>query len=579
MNLFKEYSRKRVIEEVSMMKWTKFISIPIFLILLMMPVTAYAVDFEISDVQIDVYLKEDGNVDVIEKHVYDFDSKFNGITRELYTKKDTSITNFEAYEKDQPLKIEKEENFYKVHRSGKKETVHFELRYTITDAVEKYEDGAQFYWSFFDDGNETTYENMTIVVHPPEKSVDTDFLGYDGAYKAGEMLTDGVVQFAMGKVPDGTNAGIRVIYESTLFPNVEMQKGEIRHELQADEEEIEEALAIFSEKQANTKVIGLYTFTGFALLIMSLVGYMITKKRGMKRLVSSVLENHIVPQEKMSMPATIYYTKLAGLDAEGISAALLDLIRKGYVKQVTEESYTLVDASEANEHEKVLINLLFHQIGEGNEFNLDDLEVYTKEEKNHKPYGESLAKWRNAVLKEVKAASLYEKKAPFRWIVGLLSVALLPVIIQLGRYEVYSFMALLIVLALGGLLIALLYYPRNVNGAQIKEEWSRFSKRFKDIETNEWESLPVDDKYRAYIYGIGVKDKSIQKICNKFEQAEKRSGTLDASYPIAYNPIFMTQTFTTANTNASVSFSGDTSTSSPSSGGGVGGSGGGSGAF
>lgn len=561
-----------------MMKWTKFISIPIFLILLMIPVTAYAVNFEISDVQIDVYLKEDGNVDVSEKHTYDFDSKFNGITRELHTKKDTSITNFEAYEKDQPLKIEKEDSLYKVHRSGKKETVHFELQYTITNAVEKYEDGAQFYWSFFDDGNESAYENMNILVHPPGKSLDTDFLGYGIAYQKGEILTDGLVQFALGAVPEGTNAGVRVIYESTLFPNVKAEKGKIRHELQADKEEIEEALAIFSEKQAKTKEIGLYTFTGFALLIISLVGYMISKKRRMKGFVSSLLEDRIVPQERMSMPATIYYTKLAGLDAEGISAALLDLIRQGYVKQVTEESFTLVDASGANEHEKVLINLLFHQIGEEHEFNLNDLEVYTKEEKNHKSYGDSLEKWRNAVLKEVKEASLYEKKAPFRWIVGLLSVALLPVIIQLGRYEVYLFMAMLIVLALGGLLIALLYYPRNVKGAEIKEEWRRFSQRFKDIETNEWESLPVDDKYRAYIYGIGVKDKSIQKICDEFERAEKRSGTSDTSYPIAYNPIFMTHTFTTANTNASVSVGGGTSSWS-SGGGGVGGSGGGSGAF
>lgn len=544
----------------------------------MISTTALAVEFEITDVQIGVYLQEDGHAEIVEKHTYQFESKFNGITRELHAKKDAPISDFKAYEKNQPLKVEREKNLYKVYRSGKKETVDFELHYTINDAVEKYEDGAQFYWSFFDEWNETEYGNMNIIVHPPGNPVNIDFLGYDAAYKKGEILMDGAVQFALAVVPEGTGADIRVIYESSLFPNVKVRKGQIRHELRADEKKIEEELAVFSAKQEDMRRIGLYTFTGFALFVIGLVSYITIKKRSMKRLALSLLEETIVPEEKISMPATIYYTKIGGLDAEGMSAALLDLIRKGYAKQVTEERFELVDASGANAHEQILIDLLFNKVGNRTEFNLNDLEVYTKEEKNHQPYGESVDQWRSAILKEVKEANLYEKKASFRWIVGLLSVALLPVIIQLGRYEVYSFMTLLIVLGLGGLFIALLYYPRNLVGTQIKEEWRRFSERFNNIELSERKKLPVDDKYRAYIYGIGVKDESLQKMYGVFERAEKRSETTDTPNYVAYNPVFMTDSFTTASTNASVSIGGGSSSTSGG-GGGVRGSGGGSGAF
>lgn len=540
--------------------------------------TVYAVDFKISNVQIDVYLKEDGKADVIETHTYDFNSEFNGITRELHAKDGASITNFEAYEQGKSLKVEEENNLYKVYRSGEYETVHIELHYLIHDAVEKYEDGAQLYWPFFDDRNETEYGNMTIIVHPPGNPVDIDFLGYDAAYNKGEILTDGAVQFALGLVPEWTNGDVRVIYEPTLFPSLEVREGKIRHDIRADKERIEEDIAMFLEKQQEMRGIGLYTFTGFALFLFGLLSYMTIKNRGMKQLASSLVEETMVPGEKLSMPATMYYTKLAGTDAAGMSAALLDLIRKGYVKQLTEERFELVDTSEANAHETILMNLLFNQVGDGTEFNLNDLEVYTTDEMNHEPYGESLDQWRSAIVKEVKQAGLYENKTLLRWFIGLISVALLPLIIQLASYEVYSFMALLIVLSLGGLLIALVYNPPNLEGAQVIEEWRRFNKRFKDIEIGEWEKLPVDDKYRAYIYGIGVNDASLQEMHDGFERAEKRYGMVNTPAYVAYDPIYMSDSFSVASSNASVSTGGDSSSSSDG-GGGEGGGGGGSGAF
>src|SRR5690625_2285198 len=82
------------------------------------PLHALAVDFTINETDIDAYLLEDGNIKVTEFHTYEFDGKFNGITRSLIPKKGTSITDFAASENGTSLEVERDDDTYKVFRSG-----------------------------------------------------------------------------------------------------------------------------------------------------------------------------------------------------------------------------------------------------------------------------------------------------------------------------------------------------------------------------------------------------------------------------------------------------------------------------
>src|SRR5690606_17568713 len=116
---------------------------------------ALAVEYSISEVVIDAQVNSDGTVSVVEHHIYEFEDDFNGITREIVPKEGSSIQKFSGYENGQELEVEREGDLYKVFRAGDDETVSFELRYEIQDAVDKFEDGAEFYWPFFDDRNES----------------------------------------------------------------------------------------------------------------------------------------------------------------------------------------------------------------------------------------------------------------------------------------------------------------------------------------------------------------------------------------------------------------------------------------
>ena len=100
------------------------------------PSQSLAVDYSITDVKIDAFLQEDGNVQVKETHTYDFFGEFNGITREIIPKNGTSITGFKATENETPLRIEKKNDLYLIHRKGVYEKITIQLRYTIENGVD-----------------------------------------------------------------------------------------------------------------------------------------------------------------------------------------------------------------------------------------------------------------------------------------------------------------------------------------------------------------------------------------------------------------------------------------------------------
>lgn len=548
-----------------------------FIFFMLIPMTAFAVDYSITNVDIDVHLEEDGQANVVEQHTYQFDSKFNGITRYLIPKEKTSITNVEGYENGTPLKVEKDQWDYKFHRKGKKETVPFEISYTIVNAVEKYEDGAQFYWPFFDDRNESTYENMTITVHPPGEAEDVDYFGYDTAFNTGSLKDDGVVQFQLGHVPSGKNGDIRVIYEPSLFPTAKAKSGTIRPSFQQDVEEVKREREIFLAKQSRWKTLGLTIGVGALALFVSVISMLIIEAKRKKHYVQSLIGEAIVPKNRLSMPATIYFTNGQGMDAHLMSASLLDLMRKGFIEQVEDGVFELRSMTDANAHEAVLIELLFRNMGDGKRYEVAQAEAYVKERENRKQYTELLGQWEQKIAEEVKDAKLSEKKGSLRTTLIIAVLALIPVIVMLARYEIYAFMTLCIGAAVGLLVIAVGYYPVNAEGILIKEEWKQFRRQFKMMDHNAWQDLSANDKYRAYIYSIGVKDG--EALYATFIKDEMENKDLRHHMFYAYHPASAVGAFTVANQKVYGSTDGSTTSPTSSGGGGVGGGGGGSGAF
>ena len=184
---------------------------------------------------------------------------------------------------------------------------------------------------------------MQIEVYPPSAAKDVLFLGYDTAYEKGVIDADGAVAFMMGNVPSGKKGDIRVVYEPELFPDVTAQKGKDRDELVAEETRLADKEAAYIVGRANTTNYGPWVLARFGVFLLCLIGWTTASSLRRKREAQGLVEKNgfSVPTEILSIPATIHYTTGEGFSAEATSAALLDLVRKGYVKQVSVENLNL----------------------------------------------------------------------------------------------------------------------------------------------------------------------------------------------------------------------------------------------
>ncbi|MDQ0252671.1 hypothetical protein J2S74_000043 [Evansella vedderi] len=486
----------------------------IFVLFFFIPMQVLAVDYKITDVEINAYLQEDGNVRVEERHTYSFSGEFGGIIRVLIPKEGSQIANLEAFEGSAVLNVEANETEYRIYRPGADETITVDLVYDIYNGVEVYADVAEFYWPFFDKSNESTYENMTIHVFPPEETVgEVIAFGYDEAFEKEVVLEGGQVQFQMGMVPAKSNGDIRVAYDAALFPAAPIKSDELmRGEILGAQQQLMDEVIAQAERRESVATVGgvVLAVAGLVLLVFLLRawGAAVGRKQALRR---ELAEFHGVPEERLSMVGTIFFTNYGQLLPETVAAALLDLVRKGHVKKIDEDRFQLVNRSGLLESEEALVRWLFDEIGSEGEFSFEGLTEYTMDKGNHEKYQLLQADWNKAVRAEVKAAELSEKRAGMRWTAGLFSVILIPFSISFVVND-------LIGLFLGalGLLVALLgfalgYHPRTWDGAKIALEWRKFKEQFPKMGADEWQRLSEDDKMRAFIYGLGTNEKSLKK--------------------------------------------------------------------
>ncbi|WP_341960200.1 DUF2207 domain-containing protein [Planococcus maritimus] len=547
----------------------------LFIFLLLVPVQAFAIEFDITEVQIEAQLNEDGTADVTEQFTYEFEDEFNGITRSLIPKEGTSIEAFTAKDSRRDLEVEAENGLYKIYRSGNEgDTIQVELNYRIVGAVEKFSDGAEFYWPFFDDSNESDYGEMTITVIPPASASETEALGYGEAFDTSSITDDGTVVFDLGDVSAGKTADIRAIFEAGLFPGVTAQDGKVRDKLADDREELENDAAAFARNQQLAKSLGIPAIAILGALLIGLVLFSWIKASRRKREARSGAGEFFVPEDSMSIPALLHFTNPNYVAANGMSAAILDLMRKGKIRQLSEDHFALADRNTDHPHEAVLIGLLFDTIGDGKEFTLEQVEIYTKNELNHDHYNAATAEWNKEVKTEVMAHHFYEKHVGLRWAVGVMSAVFVGLAVVSGIYGLLPWMALSIALAMLALGFAIGYSPITREGHRLRSEWRSLKTAMAQLPTEQWDRLTMDEKQRAYAYLLGSDQKTAERKAHVFTAAEPAN---DVS-GFAVNPVLMTAVFVTASTTTSATA--DASGGGiAGTGGGVGGGGGGSGAF
>ncbi|NWO14691.1 DUF2207 domain-containing protein [Virgibacillus sp.] len=561
----------------------------IILFLCLIPSTVFAVDFSINQSRVDAYLQKDGDVHVNEQHTYQFDGEFNGMTRTLIPSKDASIHNVTATEAEKDLKVKQEENVYKIYRSGKDETVTIQLSYTIKNSLQAYSDLVVFSWSFFDSENETDYEHFDAFIHPPEKTENSVAYGEDEAFKTEKQKEDGTIHFAMGYVDSYENGAITVSYDRSLFPGVSiMEEKLIREEMLATKQALLDKEQAFLNRKSTLKEISPYVISIFSLLSLFLLFVAWRKKQVQELELARLSESvHFLPKQEMSLPATVAYMKHGKVGSTVMTAALLDLERKGFIQRDNDDlhKFTVIHEQTDHQHEKILIDLLFYTVGNNGVFCTNDLKEFMENKANQDMYQKELYRYNYTVTKEIKEHHLVDKKTGTRIMAGVLSFLINPFSIVFAMHELYASMTITSFLFVFLALFAILYRPRTLKGARIYKQWKEFEEKTLQPESTSLENLTDDEQKRGLIYGIGVNHTPLHtKWTTSNKQLLHHSTSAEASSDDHTDVMMLVLATAAINTqfhDAQTAVTADTTSASigAGSGAGAGGSGGGSGAF
>eukprot|EP00130_Batrachochytrium_dendrobatidis_P008274 XP_006683149.1 hypothetical protein BATDEDRAFT_28708 [Batrachochytrium dendrobatidis JAM81] len=287
--------------------------------------------------------------------------------------------------------------------------------------------------------------------------------------------------------------------------------------------------------------------------------------------------NSIVPEEIMTMPATIYYFRsyMAGF-SEMLTTGMMDLVRKGNIEARENETYHLVDSKTDFKHEAQLIHLLFKKIGKNGLFSFELLENHLKVTVNQMTFNNDLNMYRKAIIEEIDSHHLFDKQVKLRLGTGIISLLLIPLMIIFGIHQLFMWLFICLILLGGLLLFSFLFKPRTGKGLLIKHQWEQFKKNFTGMKSNSWYTLSKADKERALIFLTGLKDQKLTEKSKTFAEMDAAVGG-DTSY----NLLLLLSLFTIANINfgSATEISAQSSDTTSYTGTGVGGGGGGSGAF
>lgn len=522
----------------------KLIMIAILILsLTVFPKPGFAVDFIIEEVAIDAFLHEDGTISVEETFIYDYTSDFNGIIRTLNHEGDAQITDLAAFEDGVPLDIETEDEFtHYIYREGDNETIVIDITYTLNGALEVYEDRVDFFWGFFDEGNESPYEMMTITVHPPDTDPSAVAIGYDAAEGSESISEEGSVQFDLGYVEDGENGDIRAAFDRDLFPVLETTaSGHAGERIEEERQEREEAAATFIERQSLLSDIAFYALPILGLIYTILIVNAWVKNRSRKQ--AARRHQHAdgsIPETTMSMPATIFYTYALHIDSDALSAALLNLVQKGIVHQDTDNTFRLQQSAVSHEHERILVDWLFQDIGDGKQFTFEDMEKFYEDDENETHYHTRFAEWTKAVKKEADAHELNLPSLKFRLGLGLSTILLAVLAIFAIAFELFGVFIASFTIIVVTILFALIHQPRTEEGWQLILDWRSFRKELQELELSEWAGRwNQDQQMTAFIFGLATQVKQVKSLAKELPEKLNTGRPDESDWTGGQLPAFM----------------------------------------
>lgn len=593
----------------------------------LLPLTVNAVDYDIKHLYVDAQVLGNGDMDVSELFV--LDGSFNGYERDiLYTSSYESlydasgIENVEIYAKyvddDVDFNMLNATDFdrfilsssatngskakyiessisggksYRMYYYTDNESTAFLIKYTLKDVAILHNDVAEVYWNFIGSDFADNLKDVNIRVKLPKIDNSDNFRIWAHGDMTGyiDFINDSTVSGAIAtvkKLDAYSPVDIRITFDKSLLNADEIKKIKTDDAL-ASIIEVETALA--EEQNALRKEIRAKYYFGLSLtfgfcVVLIIVWIFVFVKYDKERKAKFQMQYNREFIDDYNVEI-IDYLMNKNITPNAMSASIMNLV---YKKKISYEEiigtskkeyrFKVITREGLTETELKLVDFLFLNVGNNDEFTTVELKKYASSTKTCNKFMASYTSWKNKVISDAKNQNFFEKKGS-QIIFGIVAIVLafiLNKILLAMKVEAF-FVIIPLILSIIFLIYVIAFTKKTEKGIEHYAKWKAFKNFLEDFGTFDIKELPeivLWERYLVYATVFGLADK-IEKVMNvKIKEIENLEGNLSNSY-VFYNHVNIAPTITSsvnrAISGAQAAVSRANATSRSSSGGGFGG--------
>lgn len=553
-----------------------------------------------------------GDVQVTENVTYDIRGEINGIFHEVDTRLGSDIANtpanrvgidfisvavvengterplymtdqgagreglFEFYEVDDELQQ------FKVFEPSSNERKLFRFRYTLTNAVTKFNDIATLNWIMIGSGWDVPLENVRITIRIPDGAAKEDLRIFSHGDLTGfnEILDNRTFNVQIALMEPGSSIENLVIFPLELVPGSAkivartelptILEREARFAEQANREReeaqrrVEEYLRQLEAERARREAGRRLNPILLILGALGLGGTALVVGKFGREVKPSFVGDYYRELPGDYTPAVMSYLLDNGrIESKDIMATLMDLARKDILAiepyttekrslfgSNTETDYRLVtrDPSPAqlqrlSDHEQFLYDWFINDLGDGRTLAMDELEGMMKTTANAYQFNRDYDSFKGYIASMGEAQGFREaNKTSGSGIFYLIGAGL----IAFGAYMFLAYQNLLgIVPALAGVILigttSAMVFKRKLTpyGSDQTAMWKAFKRfllTFSNMDKAEIPALTIWNHYLVYATALGVAKEVIEQLPKVYTMAEMQ----DPRFTRTFYPDFYT---------------------------------------
>jgi len=519
-----------ILVEVQIMK--KFFSLIMILIFILSPMYIFAEEaLEINDNLVNAKLLENGDLRIIEDIAYSFNDDFNGVIRDINLSKIDNIKNVSVSELINENEVDyifnlnaengdsKVFHYYvegdyfniKIFSPSEDEVKTFRLRYTIANAAKRHEDISELNYKFIGESNQIPIKDFMAIIDLPNFDSDVIKIFGHGPSNGDIYFTDdNLIQLTVQDVPPDTFVEARVLFPLDYIPlstnNGDKNLDDILSEKQQYAKDIEEKnIRRENNKRLFNKISSIFSFIGALILLFV---YKITRR---DPYISDYLKEATLDEIS---PAELNFFMNSVINARGLMSTIFDLSRREYIKidevnnekdiNIDDREFLLIDNRKMDtdllEHEQLLMEWLFENIGNGLSVSTDDIEHARKKSLSFNKY---YSGWMKQVSKDIESRDYYDENGKrYGSIILLLSTIMFILGVITLVYE-GLFGIGVVILGIIIFIIGIVWMTRKSDKGYIQYMlWKDIKK-----ETEKYSHINIDiprDKTMIYAYALGL---------------------------------------------------------------------------